>query len=357
MSLPPELEAALSLPEMADPDRVRTIWTAPFRLAVVGIVGVGKTTLANRLTESQAPTGLGGVTRGVQPLYGRDRVVLDTEGIDDERVARAVLPEPLESADGVVWVVDGRAPSTATERRLLHELLPDHTPHHVVVARADLLDADERGEVHARVARLHPNAASIHLLDLRTDPIPEAILATVLPSPARRHAALEAVNAALASVPEPPDPEPYLHDLRRAWRSAVLSTRDAVLADVKAGTLPDASTALASLLRASKRAGLHIRQVLEAEPFLEELGIPAPRMPAMRATGDSTLTILKSGIAGQAGATRQVRAAAGLWLSDGDMALLDWEQSALTSGIQARTHALGARRAAYQAAATALRPP
>ncbi|TNE85753.1 MAG: hypothetical protein EP330_24255 [Deltaproteobacteria bacterium] len=351
--IPAPLDAAMALSCFPDPEGLRVRWTAPFRVVVAGVTGVGKTTLANRLTGSHAPTGLGGVTRGVQLLYGVERVVVDTEGIDDERIARAVLTEPLATADAVIWVLDGRAPSTATERRLLDELCPDGTPVHVIVARGDLLEPDEREEVAARVRRLHGNR-DVAVLDLRHDDLPVVLLATHLPSPTRLRDARRCLAEAEHRLPDAPDVAPFVKDLKRAWRSTVISTRDAVLADVHAGTLTDASAALDSLCRAARRACRHFREVLDDEPFLARIGARPPSLPLPEGELDSPLASIRAGMAGQAGAERELRAAAGRWLAEGDLRLVDWEQGPLASAISASMNELRTSRVTLQAARDSL---
>ncbi|MCO4744657.1 MAG: 50S ribosome-binding GTPase [Proteobacteria bacterium] len=353
MSLPDALASALDTMG-DDAESLRAAWTAPYTVAIVGMTGVGKTTLANRLTEQAAPTGLGGVTRGVQPLYGSRCVVLDTEGIDDTRIARAILAAPLQRADAVIWVLDGRAPSTASERQVVTELLPEHTPVHVIVGRADLLEPEERDAVLARVHRLHAGAASIIALDLRTDPIPDALTSTELPSSPRIAQMHDALERAIAALPGPPDSTAFLHDLRRAWRSTAHSVRDAVLADVKSGTLADATTALATVQRAAHRARTHVGHALEHDPFLDGHGVRPPQFPKLEATDESPIHALIAGMGGQAAAKRAVTAATAQWFSDGDMALLDWQTDHLEPALARRAAQTDSQRLLLRAAQESL---
>lgn len=323
--LPRPIADALEALEDAGLQReVLAEWTRPYEWLLVGLSGAGKTTLLNRMLDADHPVGLGGVTRGVHRVTGGPGTVIDTQGIDASPVARAVLAEPMISADALVWVIDGLSPSTSRERDVITTLRPGAMPLHLVLSRRDLLEHDDLSEVLTRLARLHPDAASTTALDLRNEPLPEPLTAGHLPSAPRRKRVRERFTERLAQLPEAPSAADITRSLTEPWRQGVVAVRDAVLADVDTGTLPDAGIAMTSLVRQSARRVAELRQTPLANELLRSLHIAPPDLPGVGAPSTSALHALEAGVAGRAGAARAVREAVGRWRLDGDAAIADW---------------------------------
>jgi GTPase len=147
------------------------------RVALAGYTNAGKSTLLNALTGADVGVGdrlfhtLDPTTRSVS-LSGRDFLVTDTVGFIEKlphqlvEAFKATLEETV-LADLVLQVVDAAAPEA---RRLadleaadavLEEIGAGGKPRLLVLNKADLLDADERGEVLLR----HPGAVLVSALD------------------------------------------------------------------------------------------------------------------------------------------------------------------------------------------------
>jgi GTPase len=147
------------------------------RVALAGYTNAGKSTLLNALTGSEVGVGdrlfhtLDPTTRSVE-LSGRDFLLTDTVGFIEKlphqlvEAFKATLEETV-LADLILQVVDAAAPE---ERRLadlaavdavLEEIGAGDKPRLLVLNKADLLDAEERGEALLR----HPGAVLVSALD------------------------------------------------------------------------------------------------------------------------------------------------------------------------------------------------
>lgn len=322
--------------------------TAPWRVAVVGRVGVGKSTLVNLLAGGrERPTGLGGVTLEAAEVALDGRIALiDTPGIDEEAAALAALAPLLERVDAVIFVVDGLQPLTATERAVLGAALPEGTPLHLVVSKLDLTDAHEAPRVLERVGALTRAHAprSVRRLDLRSalEAPRELVEPTPTPPPRRLaalRAALDAVQGRLDALPPAPSRDALLRELRDRWTACVRATERAV--DAGLGSDADSRLlALDRLARAAAPAVEALRRELAADPRLP--GVPALPIPAPP-DGPPVKQVLAT-MAGLEGARRHLRAAAARWLLDGEVALLDWaeELGDLDEAHRARRRALDA---------------
>ncbi len=332
-----ELEAALAATIEAcdgwvDPAPLvaaREALLAPWRVAVVGRVAAGKSTLVNALAGQPAqPTGLGGVTGDVTEVAVGDVRLIDTPGIDspDEAVVR--LQPLLDQVDAVVWVVDGLQPATASEREVFGHTLVAGTPLSVVITKADLVEPQERGAVEARVAELaRPwGASAVHAFDLkRHAPALRDVVPLTRPGPRRRRIvdeAARAVREALAQVDVPPD----LPALLEAWSEGVRSVVAHVDQQIAKGILQHKTEALVALIRHTAQAKAPILEVLgrNAPPRL-----PAPEPPSITAT-DQVLASLS----GQEGARRVLKAGAARWLAEGQITLREWWHT--QQGLRAR---------------------
>jgi GTP-binding protein HflX len=146
------------------------------RVALAGYTNAGKSTLLNALTGSEVGVGdrlfhtLDPTTRSVE-LSGRDFLLTDTVGFIEKlphqlvEAFKATLEETV-LADLILQVVDAAAPE---QRRLadlaavdavLEEIGAGDKPRLLVLNKADLLDAEERGEALLR----HPGAVLVSAL-------------------------------------------------------------------------------------------------------------------------------------------------------------------------------------------------
>jgi hypothetical protein len=191
-------------------DGLDAAWGAPWRVALLGAEGVGKTTLANRLSARAAPTGLGGVTRAHDEiaLPGVLLVDLPAIGADGWRADLAA------DADAAIWLVDGLQPLPASEVEAV-ALGGAPAVLHVRVTRLDLVDPGEVPSVleraRSRLAAFRPR--SVDRLDPRRDPPPLALLVRDGSGRARRRALADAMRAATLALPAP-DRSPIA-----AWRA------------------------------------------------------------------------------------------------------------------------------------------
>lgn len=322
--------------------------SAPWRVAVMGRVGVGKSTLVNLLAgRRERPVGLGGVTReAAEVALDGGRTLIDTPGIDEEASALAALAPLASDVDAVIFVVDGLQPLTATERSVLGAALPEGTPLHLVVSKLDLTDPHEAPRVLDRVTALTRTHAprSVRRLDLRSaTEAPLDLLAPTPTPPPRRlaalRAALDAVERQLDALPVAPSREVLVRELRDRWAACVRATERAV--DASLGS--DADSRLLALDRLATAAGPAVealRRELAADPRLP--GLPELPVPA-RPEGPPLEQVLAT-MAGLEGARRHLRAAAARWLLDGEIALLDWaeELGALDAAHRAHREAVEA---------------
>ncbi len=114
---------------------------------------------------------------------------MDTPGIDGRDRAIDRRGSEFDTADAIVWVVDGLQPLTRTERDVVELLRLPETPMVCVVSKADLLG----DEVEAVLSRVRTGAeAQAVAADLRTE---TPILPEFGPIPRRRRELAEAVSA------------------------------------------------------------------------------------------------------------------------------------------------------------------
>lgn len=302
------------LPDDPLPDDLAAISSPPLTLWICGRQGVGKTRLANHLTGTERPTGLGGITQTAEILHAGGLCWVDTPGVEGAAPHTDDLPAP----DVVIWVVDSLQPLGQQARRAALALsnLATLRP---ILGRADLIDAEERPTIEARVRELLPApiAEPPRWLDARTRP-DEALLAALgappaRPAPHRAGALREALQAARARLGERPvDLRTATPAVRALWRSMVATLSDAL---PDAGQSPEecAAAALIELherLRTDPRTAALIRQ--RGPPPL-----PAPQFPAVPGS-------LARSLAGRAGLQRALRADLADWLLTGELALQDW---------------------------------
>ena len=296
-------------------DLRRALPRQPRVIVLLGRTGAGKTTLVNRLANTDRPTGLGGVTRSIEPVNDGSILWVDTPGIDDPDKAIDLLSGPLDQAHGAIWVVDGLQPATHTERTVVELVVPPGLPVQVVVSRADLFP-DERDSVRRRVIEVTRRTAV--LLDLRRDPLPD--LRHWGPTPAETAALDQAVRDALEALrrqPAPVDPT-YLArqlDLRTpvAKLLADLAARDLNFPDLMQA-YRDGFAALA--------AGRVVAWT--ADPHL---GPYTHRMPELPPTPDPTsepLEVLRLSAAGAVNSLRELKSVASSWVMEAQVALSDW---------------------------------
>lgn len=284
---------------------------APVRWVVIGRVGAGKTTLVNAWTGAREATGLGGVTREPQQhAVAADPAVelWDTPGIDDPDTAIVRLGHLLSAADGLIWVVDGLQPLTASERRVVDELVDAPVPRHLFVSRADLLEPDDAEAVAARVASLVGVTPSLH--DLRQEDAPQPALP---PSPARA----EHIRAAVRQAREALDDAavPTLATLRLRFRQAIRAEVERIEGRIDEGRVRDKNEALVALNRA-------VGAVVDAT--FEGVDGPRPPLPGPARAGERLMQQVLDRFSGQEGAHRILKAEAARWLMEGQMALEDW---------------------------------
>ncbi len=311
----------------ADPaplEAAAAVVASPWRVAVVGRTSVGKSTLLNWLAGGEVcPVGLGGITRTASEVAVAGGVLIDTPGIDDPDTALLTLAPILDAADAVIWVIDGLQPLTATERRVAELVLVDGAPLDLVVAKADLLEPNDRQGVMERVRALSQgwNTRSQRALDLRAasrDRLdPGDMGQPHPPGPRRRAVVLAAVaqmRAQLDALPAAPAKEQLLD----AWRDAVRRASDAVDAEIVAGRVQHKGDALAALAVHSGAAIQGVEVLLGNRP--------GPRLPSLSVPERSGIGHVFAGMSGQEGARRVLKAKAASWLADGLITLQDWAE-------------------------------
>lgn len=324
---------------------IARLTATPWRIVVVGRIGTGKSTLVTRWTGVAVPVGLGGVTAEV--TTARDRrgaEIIDTPGIDAEDAARAELGPLLDDTDAVVWVVDGLTPATATERAIVLGARPSVL--HVVISRMDLVDPSERDAVLDRVrSACGDRAVSVRAGDLRALPIDDLGVIDAMASPRRREAARRAVadaDAAVNALPPAPTRAGLLEIARTAWRREVREIEDVIAVEVERGLTDDRDRAVRRLTLLAPHAR---KEFLDQWPYLFP-AIPTARpdlpLPDPPPKQSATAWVVSGG---QEGALRALRAAAGRWLLDGDLALEDhFAEVDLPDPLAARIRAAAALR-------------
>ena len=346
------IDACAALPDAVDPAALRAATAAladPWRVAVVGRVGSGKSSLINALAPGSArPVGLGGVTTAcVDVPVGTDLVILDTPGIDDPDRALVALQPVLEGVDAVIWVIDGLQPMTASERDVMAASLVDQTPLTLVVSKADLQDEADREAVVRRAKILAEGwrLQQVVPLDLRTtaQDVPPSLVAPRPPGPRRSRAildAIDAIEADLAGIPTLPGQR----ELVAAWSAAIRRAADAVDADITAGRITHKTDALVALGEHTRSASAAVQAALGP--------VAAPRLPAPEAPSTAALAQVLGGMSGREGAHRVLKAGAARWLAEGQLVLQEWwldqdDLRARAAAIEAlRGHLAAVRRAA-----------
>ena len=124
-------------------------------IAVVGRPNVGKSTLFNQLTKSQAAlvADQPGVTRdrqyGIATFADRRFILVDTGGLDEHdrdspRIAKIVSQQSMlaiREADAVIWLVDGREGLTIMDEKLAAHLRPACKRLYLAVNKTEGMDA------------------------------------------------------------------------------------------------------------------------------------------------------------------------------------------------------------------------
>jgi hypothetical protein len=266
-------------------------WKPAWRVAVIGAVSVGKTTLVNRLAGTSRPTGFGGVTREIAELALTGAILVDTPAIDGPC---PWLAEVLEASDAVIWMIDPLRALGWSEREEVSTAWPEGLTLHCIVRRLRS-DPAEEADVLERVRLLTAawRPASISPCDLVRDPPPVATLVRAGAGPARRKALRAAVDG-LQTALAPEDPAPW----RAGWLAHVRAVERSAEALLLRSDAPDPELAL---LRAAN--GIELPQ----------WPVPAVRHPSVRTS------------AGSGSANRRLlRAAAARWLAEGELSLLAW---------------------------------
>lgn len=364
VAVPSALTQAVEiLPELLDPAplvRALRVWEEPWRVAIVGRVGVGKSTLLNLLAgERVARTGLGGITREAMPAEVRGAVVVDTVGIDDEAGALAALQPLLEEVDAVLWLVDGLQPLTATERRVVEASLVPGMPLDVVISKLDLADDADPPRVLERVRALTEplRPRSVQRLDLRAltpdDPRLDALVQPdPAPSPRRVRPLLQALDqlqAELDAQPTPPDRPTLLRQLRERWSAHVRAVERDIDALIEAGSVDNKVLAVDRLARLAGERQERFVVEMAADPTLARYALPElplPDRPEVAPLGQ-----VVASMSGREGARRALRAAAARWMVEGEVVLMDWvdAQDDLDAAHQRHVRVQGALSRAREA--------
>ncbi|MCA9491345.1 MAG: 50S ribosome-binding GTPase [Myxococcales bacterium] len=294
-----------------------SLLTEPWTVAVVGRVGVGKSTLVSAWSGIPRPIGLGGVTRVLEVVETDGMRLLDTPGIDDADAALLGLEQVVADADGVVWVTDGLQPWTATERDLAALILVPGRPLWIVVSRVDVVPPDEVPAVLERVTTLsrplRPRAVvPVDLRGALREGRGAPRLEPQIPGPRRIAAAREALRAVRAELdrkPPPSSPE----EVAAIWAAEVRDAIREIELGVLSGAIAHPTEALAAL---GGRAPEVLTAVEQAcAPF------PPPELPRPASPSEPLGRQLLGRLAGIAGATRAVKSEGARWLLEGELAI------------------------------------
>lgn len=289
---------------------------------VVGRTGVGKSSLIRALTGARVPVGLGGVTRAAAPYLHRGVTWVDTAGLDGVDAGIAALRPLLAAADGVVWVVDGLQPVARSARAVVEAVREPGVDLRLLVARADLVPAEEQRTLRRRVDAVARalDATVLGLADLRGPldaSVSEALRAEPGSlSPTRRRRLSQAVGtvaAAIADHPGPPDPLRGPPAAHAAWRGLVGELHGQVPSQDDDGL----AHALATL---PDRLEGRLRSDPTAAALVHALG--PPRIPTV--APPPARDLLAQVVSGRAGRDRAWRAVLHDALAEGDAALHAW---------------------------------
>lgn len=345
---------------------VRALMHTPWRVAVIGRTGVGKTTLINQIAGSAHRTGLGGVTQSAVDVPVDGFVLVDTAGIDGRARAIDRLAPVVDACDAVLWVVDGLQPATRTERDVIATVCWPDQPIAAVVSRVDLIDPAERGAILARVARATKDVAP-QAADLRswTDGLPDRVRPRADRPRIRRAliAALAQATAVLESTPEPPNRAGHREALRSAWREAVQGCVRQVLLRTGPGDVEDDVGAVRMLKRGAAQAHEAVLQIVLADPARSEAHTRRPLLlPDPPDLEGGALSRVAGAMGGVERARHRLREVAGRWLLEGEMSLADWvtasdELDTRRSQYRADRAAMGSAREQLGALPPVVSPP
>lgn len=316
-------ERALDLAAPYAPDtvaRAREVLASPWRVAVVGRVGVGKTTWLNRLTGGSRATGLRGTTLAAEEVVHDGVVWVDTPGIDAEDHAIAALAGVVGDSDAVLWIVDGLQPATATERRVLETVTLAGQPRAALVARLDLVDKAERDAVLERVRSAWELPTAPWGGDLRRAKprVPDAI-APAATSPRRQQALARGVLAAVDAVRAMPPAEDRTALTRRLADDLRARVRDAV------ARVNPTMRAAEALHHELDRLREDVLTAWGADPNLAPAvarGLPSLHAPEPKAP--TPLGVVAAAMGGEARARAELKAQGARFLADAQVAVADW---------------------------------
>ena len=339
MSLSSLLSAAgVAIPELVTASDARAVDS--LRTVVVwGPVGVGKTTLVNAWTHTDAATGLGGVTTAPRTLEHRGLRIVDLPALNEADPVGSLSAWVL-AADVALHITDGLRPLARPERRAAAAFRGAGVPCPVLVGRADLLHLDA-AEVLTRIRSHTPEGTPIHLVDLRTTRGPDAAQSSVLASPrtARHTLAHAAALAALEAVGSGPSASALHAQVRDAWQQHLNTVRDALHTELQHG--------LSSVQAVHER--LHDKTPGGEAAWGELPSDLNPPTPVMRMTAEPSWTDLLNG---RVAARRAVDSALVDWMTDGQLAaraaVEEWLEADPVRGSAARARALAQATLARQ---------
>ncbi|MBT3222549.1 MAG: hypothetical protein HN348_26035 [Proteobacteria bacterium] len=321
------LAAAAGNPLEPAIERAAEAFLAPRRVALVGRVSSGKSTLINCFVDGKPrQTGLGGVTKETAEVRHEKAILVDTPGIDVVATALTILGPLLEAVDVVIWVVDGLQPLTSSERQVLTASLLPGTPLHIVVSRLDLTDPHEEEPVLARVEKLTAplKPLSMRRLDLRHLTNPPIELVSHPEWPRRRREALREalfkMQVELGAQKPLFNPDVLRSKVRQTWRREVQAAAEEVIKAINTGDLYMKDHAIRQLSEHATKAIATFR----AAPVFAEAPLAPPRMPTFESTESDVWGLVRAAFGGSATAGRGVKAAAARWLAEGDLLIEEW---------------------------------
>ena len=301
----------------------------PWRIAILGRIGVGKTTLFNAMTASTMATGLGGVTTSAHRAPGDNVEWIDTPGIDGRDRALAVLEPIAAQADAIVWVIDALQPATRTERDVMAAICAPNQALSVIIARWDLVSESECASVRERVARLCPNADEVHGCDLRTQAPRLIAMTPASTSPRRRLSVDIAVKAALEAhenLEPPPDASSASALLRDAWSSAVRAAAKPVQTLVDQDTIESAARLTRALRDHQKATWKAASDVPRLTAAFAKHG--TPKWPEPPAIAKHRMSRVAAAMGGRHRATSTLKQLAGKWTLAGHLTAAEWVEGA-----------------------------